>query len=220
VDATRATPPLATDDVLVVRETPIAAERPAVAEGFSQTMHIGSVVVVDYDEEWPRRFEELRARIWPVVADVALGIEHVGSTSVPGLAAKPIIDMTVVVRGRDDVRLAIERLATLGYRHQGTLGIEDREAFEHPADLPRHNLYVCPQGSIGVVNQTAVRDYLRAHPDAARRYAEIKKALALEFPNDIDSYVFGKTDFVLDVLHRAGLSEQQLASIEAVNRRP
>jgi GrpB-like predicted nucleotidyltransferase (UPF0157 family) len=178
-----------------------------------------TVIVVDYDEDWPRRFEHLRARIWPVVADVALRIEHVGSTSVAGLAAKPIIDMTVVVAARVDVPRAIERLATIGYRHLGDLGIEDREAFEHPRGLPRHHLYVCPEGTIGVVNQLAVRDYLRSHPAAARQYGELKKQLAREFPQDIDSYVFGKTDFVLDVLRRAGLTEQQLASIERVNRR-
>jgi GrpB-like predicted nucleotidyltransferase (UPF0157 family) len=179
-----------------------------------------TVVVVDYDEEWPRRFDELRRMIWPVVADVALRIEHVGSTSVPGLAAKPIVDMTIVVARRSDVPPAIERLATLGYRHLGNLDIVDREAFDHRADLPRHNLYVCPQGTIGVVNQVAVRDYLRAHPEAARRYGALKKQLAAQFPTDIDSYVFGKTDFVLDVLRRAGLTEDQLASIERVNRRP
>jgi GrpB-like predicted nucleotidyltransferase (UPF0157 family) len=178
-----------------------------------------TVVVVDYDEEWPRRFEQLRARIWPVVSDVAIRIEHVGSTAVPRLAAKPIIDMTVVVGGRSDVALTIKRLATLGYRHRGNLGIEDREAFDHRTDLPQHNLYVCPEGTIGVVNQLAVRDYLRSHPAAARQYGELKKQLAREFPQDIDSYVFGKTDFVLDVLRRAGLTEQQLASIERVNRR-
>ena len=179
-----------------------------------------TVVVVDYDEEWPRRFDELRRLIWPVVAEVALRIEHVGSTSVPGLAAKPIVDMTVVVARRSDVPPAIERLATLGYRHLGNLDIEDREAFDHRADLPRHNLYVCPEGTIGVVNQVAVRDYLRAHPEAARRYGALKKQLAAQFPTDIASYVFGKTDFVLDVLRRAGLTEDQLASIERVNRRP
>ena len=179
-----------------------------------------TVVVVDYDEEWPRRFDELRRLIWPVVAEVALRIEHVGSTSVPGLAAKPIVDMTVVVARRSDVPPAIERLATLGYRHLGNLDIEDREAFDHRADLPRHNLYVCPEGTIGVVNQVAVRDYLRAHPEAARRYGALKKQLAAQFPTDIASYVFGKTDFVLDVLRQAGLTEDQLASIERVNRRP
>jgi GrpB-like predicted nucleotidyltransferase (UPF0157 family) len=179
-----------------------------------------TVVVVDYDEEWPRRFEQLRARIWPFVSDVAIRIEHVGSTAVPRLAAKPIIDMTVVVGGRSDVPLTIKRLATLGYRHRGNLGIEDREAFDRRPDLPRHHLYVCPEGTIGVVNQLAVRDYLRAHPDAACHYGNLKRRLAVEFPTDIDSYVFGKTDFILDVLRRVGLSDEQLASIERVNRRP
>jgi GrpB-like predicted nucleotidyltransferase (UPF0157 family) len=178
-----------------------------------------TVVVVDYDEDWPQQFEKLRARVWPVVVDVAVRIEHVGSTSVPGLAAKPIIDMTVVVAGRGDVPLAIERLTTLGYCHRGNLGIEDREAFDHAVDLPRHNLYVCPEGSIGLVNQLAVREYLRAQPDAARQYGELKKRLASHFHNDIESYVFGKTDLILDVLRRAGLTEEQLASIEQVNRR-
>jgi GrpB-like predicted nucleotidyltransferase (UPF0157 family) len=178
-----------------------------------------TVVVVDYDEEWPRLFDDLRARTWPVVADVAVRIEHVGSTSVPGLAAKPIIDMTVVVTGRGDVPPTIERLATLGYRHRGNLGIEEREAFDNRDDLPRHNLYLCPEGTIGLVNQVAVRDYLRARPDAARQYGELKKELARRFPDDIDSYVFGKTDFILDALRRAGLTEEQLASIEFVNRR-
>jgi GrpB-like predicted nucleotidyltransferase (UPF0157 family) len=185
-------------------------------------MHKGNptVVVVDYDPEWPRRYEDLRARIWPALAGVADRIEHVGSTSVPGLAAKPIIDMTIVVRQRADVPPVIDRLATLGYRHLGTLDIDDREAFEHPAGLPRHHLYLCPEGTIGIVNQLAVRDYLRAHPDVARRYGELKQRLAAQFPNDIDSYVFGKTDFVLEVLRGAGLSNAQLASIESVNRRP
>jgi GrpB-like predicted nucleotidyltransferase (UPF0157 family) len=126
-----------------------------------------TVVVVEYDPEWPRRFDDLRARIWPALAGVADRIEHVGSTSVPGLKAKPIIDMTIVVRQRADVPPVIERLATLGYHHLGNLDIEDLEAFARPAGLPRHRLYVCPDGTIGIVNQLAVRDYLRAHPDAA-----------------------------------------------------
>jgi GrpB-like predicted nucleotidyltransferase (UPF0157 family) len=179
-----------------------------------------SVVVVDYNEEWPRQFEQLGARIWPAVADIAVRIEHVGSTSVVGLAAKPIIDITLVVAERNDVSPMIARLATLDYRHRGTLGIEDREAFDHRPDLDRHNLYVCPEGTIGLVNQLAVRDYLRAEPDAARQYGALKKRLAALFPDDIDSYVFGKTDFILEVLRRAGLTEAQLAAIEQVNRRP
>ncbi|HMD35554.1 MAG TPA: GrpB family protein [Vicinamibacterales bacterium] len=181
-------------------------------------MALRPVVVVDYDDDWPLQFEERRAAVWPAVADIALRIEHVGSTSIPGLAAKPIIDMTIVVAHRDDLAPTIERLATIGYRHRGDLGIEGREAFDHPPEFQKHNLYVCAEGTIGVVNQVAVRDYLRAHPDVARSYGKLKKSLAAEFPHDIESYVFGKTDFVLDVLRRAGLTEEQLASIERVNR--
>jgi GrpB-like predicted nucleotidyltransferase (UPF0157 family) len=179
-----------------------------------------TVIVEDYDPAWPRDFEMLRQRIWPDVADVALRIEHVGSTSVPGLAAKPIIDMTIVVASRHDVPKTIERLASLGYVPRGTLGIDDREAFDHPADLRRHHLYVCPADTIGVVNQIAVRDYLRAHPEAAARYGALKRQLAERFPGDIDSYVLGKTDFVLEVLRRAGLTAEQIDKIERDNRRP
>jgi GrpB-like predicted nucleotidyltransferase (UPF0157 family) len=128
--------------------------------------------------------------------------------------------MTIVVAARDDVPKAIERLTALGYLHRGTLGIDDRDAFDHPADLRRHNLYVCPEGTIGVVNQVAVRDYLRAHPEAAAQYGALKKRLADRFPRDIDSYVLGKTDFVLEVLRRAGLTAEQISKIERDNRPP
>ena len=183
-------------------------------------MSTWTVIVEDYDPAWPRDFEVLRQRIWPSLADVALRIEHVGSTSVEGLAAKPIIDMTIVVRSRDDVPNTIERLAALGYVHRGNLGIDDREAFDHPTELRRHNLYVCPEGTIGVVNQIAVRDYLRANREAAARYGALKKQLADRFPDDIDSYVLGKTDFVLEILRRAGLTAEQIDKIERDNRRP
>src|SRR4051812_20326850 len=177
------------------------------------------VVVVDYDAAWPLRFEELRARLWAALAEVAIRIEHVGSTSVPGLAAKPIIDLTVVVAARSDVQAAIARLAGLGYRHQGNLGIDDRDAFDHPVDLPRHNLYVCPDGATSLVNQVTFRDVLRTQPDVSRRYGELKRRLAAECPDDIESYVAGKTDFILDALRSAGLRSDQLASIERHNRR-
>ena len=128
--------------------------------------------------------------------------------------------MTIVVASRLEVPKAIERLAPLSYVHRGSLGIDDREAFDHPADMRRHNLYVCPAETIGVVNQIAVRDYLRAHPDAAARYGALKKQLADQFPGDIDSYVLGKTDFVLDILRRAGVPAEQIDKIERDNRRP
>jgi GrpB-like predicted nucleotidyltransferase (UPF0157 family) len=77
------------------------------------------IVVVDYDPEWPRIFEILRAAIWRAVADIAISIEHVGSTAVPGLSAKPVIDIDVVVPERE-ISTGITRLTTLGYLHQGS----------------------------------------------------------------------------------------------------
>lgn len=176
-----------------------------------------TVVVVDHDPRWAVVFEELRSRIWPVVSDLAISIEHVGSTSVPGLAAKPIVDMSIVAR-REAVPALIERLATIGYVHRGNLGIEDREAFFNPSGLPDHNLYLGPRDGLGLRNQLAVRDHLRTHPEVARTYGELKKRLAVEHPDDILSYIAGKTDLILEMLRRSGLSATELEAIESVNR--
>src|SRR5262245_8084049 len=107
---------------------------------------ITSVVVVDYDRAWPEMFAALRAWLWPVVGDLASSIEHIGSTSVPGLAAKPIIDFDIVVPSAERVPAVIERLAGLGYRHRGDLGVPGREAFYRPRSTLAHQLYVCVAG--------------------------------------------------------------------------
>jgi GrpB-like predicted nucleotidyltransferase (UPF0157 family) len=178
-----------------------------------------AVEVVDYDDTWPETFRELCDRAWAVLADVALSIEHVGSTSVPGLAAKPVIDMCVVVASPDDVPEAIDRLASIGYAHRGNLGIEGREAFTHPSDLPRHHLYLSPRDALSLRNHLALRDHLRADPDAAAAYGALKKRLADAFPDDIEGYVDGKTEMIIGLLEASGLPPDELRSIEAINRR-
>lgn len=177
------------------------------------------IEVVDADPAWPLVFARLRAAIWPALADIALGIEHVGSTAVPGLAAKPIVDIDVIVPP-GQVVAATARLAGLGYAHKGDLGVPGREAFAHPPDTPRHHLYVCPAANTALANHLAVRDYLRANPDAARAYGELKRRLAVRFAEDVDGYVEGKSAFILDILRRSGFAEADLAAIEAINRRP
>lgn len=173
--------------------------------------------MVDHDPAWPAVFERLRTVVWTVLDDLALAVEHVGSTSVPGLAAKPVIDMSIVVAAEEAVFEAIERLATLGYRHRGDLGVEGREAFDNPPGLPDHNLYVCSEGSLPLRNHRAVREYLRAHPDDAAEYGELKKRLARRHSTDIDAYIAGKTDFILRILARAGLTDSELERIAATN---
>ncbi len=179
-----------------------------------------TIVVVDYDSNWPSVFEALRSRAWPAVKDFAVSIEHVGSTSVPGLAGKPVIDMCVVVSSSVGVPLAIEGLATVGYRHRGNLGVEGREAFKQPEGLPKHHMYVCPQGNLGLLNFFAVRDYLRAHTKVAHEYGDLKRRLASQFTHDIDSYIEGKTDLVLRILREEGFSKDQLKAVESPNRKP
>jgi len=179
------------------------------------------VIVVDYDPTWPALFDQLKARAWPVVQDVALRVEHVGSTSVPGLAAKPIVDMDVVVpAGASAVEEAIARLARLGYVHQGNLEVEGREAFRAPPGDPQHNMYVCPDDSPALRNHLRFRDYLRSHPEDARAYAALKRGLAARFRFDIDGYVEGKTEFILGVLERLGFPEEEIARARAINVRP
>lgn len=176
------------------------------------------VVVVAYDPNWPSVFGELRSFIWPAVSDIATGIEHVGSTAVPGLRAKPVIDACIVVESRELVKPAIERVERLGYVHRGTLGVPDREAFGRPDHLPRHHLYLSPSGAMSLKNQIGVRDYLRAHPDVAREYGQLKTDLARRFPDDIDAYIDGKTEFILGILRTIGLSETEISAIRELNR--
>jgi GrpB-like predicted nucleotidyltransferase (UPF0157 family) len=177
-----------------------------------------SITVVDYDPAWPTQFEILRSIILSAVGDIAIAVEHVGSTSVPGLAAKPIIDIDVVVASAADVSVAIERLAAIGYEHRGNLGVEGREAFESPPEPPQRHLYVCVQGGTALRNHLALRDYLRNNSNSTAKYGRLKKQLAALFPTDIDNYIDGKTDFVLAALREMGLSDQQLTAIGAINR--
>ncbi len=177
------------------------------------------VVVEDYDPAWVLRFEEMRARVWPVVHDVAESIEHVGSTAVVGLAAKPIIDMTIVVGSRERVAVAIERLRSAGFEHRGDLGIAGREAFLGPSDFPPHRLYLCARGSVALANHLAVRDFLRSHPEVALAYGALKQQLAVQFRNDIEGYVEAKTGFITSILERVGFPADARARIVRENRR-
>src|SRR5687767_15978465 len=109
---------------------------------------MSTVTVVDYDPSWPSVFETLKSHVLQALGSLPVSVEHVGSTAIPGLAAKPIIDMDVVVASVADVTIAVERLSSLGYIHRGDLGIQGREAFHSPSALPPHHLYVCAQGTV------------------------------------------------------------------------
>lgn len=209
-----------------VRPRPLKAPCDVVlrAEGPRQPLSVRLctvIEVVEYEAVWPQRFERLRATLWPAVSHVAIAIEHVGSTSVPGLAAKPILDIDIIVpTSRASVESAIESLATAGYTHQGDLGVPDREAFKSADGVPRHNLYVCPKDSLALRNHLVVRDYLRAHPEVAREYGRLKRRLAARFPDDIDAYIAGKTDLICRILATSDIPASEIERIRRVNALP
>lgn len=163
-----------------------------------------SVVIREYDPAWPYQFEQLMARIVKAMGDVPVTVEHVGSTAVPGLAAKPIIDLDVVVRSPDDVPVATGRLASIGSQHEGERGVPGREAFHWPVGEVRHHLYLVVEGSPPHRQHLAFRDYLRTHPEVAVKYADLKRELASKHVADRNAYTEAKGAFIERVLDQAG----------------
>jgi len=160
------------------------------------------VLIADYDPKWVELYEVLRVRIAGALGSVAATIEHVGSTAIPSLAAKPIIDIDVLLAAESSLGEAISRLEEMGYVYQGNLGIAERDAFRAPAgDIP-HHLYICPPHSSEFRKHLAFRDYLRAHPEEAAAYGNLKRALALQFKDDRSAYTAGKGEFVAEILSR------------------
>jgi GrpB-like predicted nucleotidyltransferase (UPF0157 family) len=161
------------------------------------------VVIVDHDPQWAEVFAQLRSTLAAALGELAVAIEHVGSTAVPGLPAKPIIDIDVVIPSSAHLPEAITRLATLGYIHQGDLGIPGREAFAAPEATPAHHLYVCSIDCDELHRHRLFRDYLLSHPDAANAYGALKKAAAALHREDRAAYTEAKSEFVAGVLLQA-----------------
>ena len=165
------------------------------------------VIIVPYDPAWATDFESLRARLAETLGDLALDILHVGSTSVVGLAAKPILDIDIVIDDETALPAVIERLATLGYAFEGDRGVPGRYAFAGPGDLPRQHTYVCAKDSLELKRHVAFRDFLRDNPRTAAAYEALKYELASRFGRDRDGYSRAKTDFVERALACAARSQ-------------
>ena len=170
-------------------------------------MRTKRVTVVPYDAAWESAFEEIKREIEAVIGDMILGIEHIGSTSVKGMSAKPCIDIDVIIKDYSVFDEITEKLGTIGYIHEGNLGIKDREAFKYTEKphLMMHHLYVCPQHSEELRRHIAFRDFLRQNPDAVIKYSSIKEKAAELFPDDIDKYIAYKTPCIEELYSTCGL---------------
>ena len=163
------------------------------------------VEVVPYDPLWKIEFGRIAARMREIAGDLIIAAEHVGSTSIEGLSAKPIIDLDLVIDSYEVLPEMISRLEQFGYEHQGNLGIEGREAFRSRQEdgFMKYHLYVCPKDGKGYLEHIAFRDYLRKDPSARQEYQAVKQRLAEEFRYDIDAYCEGKTVFVQSILQKS-----------------
>ena len=166
--------------------------------------HDERVRVVASDAAWPGRFEQERALLEGTIGIWATGgIHHVGSTAVPGLDAKPTIDILVGVRDLTSSRAVFQLLAGLGYKY-APYRTNEMHWFCKPDQNHRtHHLHLVPTGSERYENELAFRDLLRAKPEAARAYALLKRGLALEHPGDREAYTEGKTTFIARALAAA-----------------
>jgi GrpB-like predicted nucleotidyltransferase (UPF0157 family) len=170
-------------------------------------MRTKRVIVVPYDYRWKKEFQKIKLYLEKALENSIIAIEHVGSTSVEGLSAKPIIDIDAVIKNYDDFQNVKSRLEGLGYYHEGDLGIKDREAFEYTEkhEFIIHHLYVCPQNSQELKRHIAFRDYLRTHKEDRDKYSEIKLQGAKEYPTDIDSYIETKSPYITEIYKKIGL---------------
>jgi len=171
------------------------------------------VEIFDYDREWPSKFLEERTKIMGVIGDTVVEVEHVGSTAVPGLCAKPIIDIMVGIRKLIDAENCIVPLENIGYEYvpEYEVSIPERRYFRKgPSEMPNKHFHIhmVEHGSDFWKRHLLFRDYLRTHPDAALEYCELKKKLASKHRLNREAYTEAKTTFIESIVSKAKTSQQ------------
>jgi GrpB-like predicted nucleotidyltransferase (UPF0157 family) len=164
------------------------------------------IIVVPYQEGWPDQFRRLSDRLNDALGPLAARIEHVGSTAVPGLWAKPIIDIDIVISMEAAFGLIQSSLDRIGYDYLGDQGVNGREAFglrESGTAVPEHHLYVCRSDSDELRRHIEFRDYLLTHSERAAGYSELKRNLAAKYRDDRNAYTDAKNEFIATALNDA-----------------
>jgi len=163
------------------------------------------VEVVPYDSAWSAMFSEEDARLRQALGEIILDVHHIGSTAIPGMWAKPTIDMVVVVRDIEEVDDHNESMSAIGYVAMGEYGIPGRRFFVKGVDRRTHHVHTFQTGSPEIARHILFRDFMIAHPLEAAEYANLKRGLAAHFKSDIDSYCQGKDSFIRDIDARAAV---------------
>jgi GrpB-like predicted nucleotidyltransferase (UPF0157 family) len=171
----------------------------------------GVVRLSPYDPEWVKLFNTEQARLTGVIGVYVLDIQHVGSTAIPGMLAKPIIDIGVAVVDFDQARVCIPPLEMLGYIYRGEYGLPRRHYFVN-GEPHKHHVHINEINGQNWGNHVLFRDYLIAHPEVAGKYAALKTSLAARYPNDREAYLEGKAPFIQRILADARQERMSIAS--------
>jgi GrpB-like predicted nucleotidyltransferase (UPF0157 family) len=163
----------------------------------------GTLELSPYDPEWPVFFESEKQRIQQAIGRSVLAIEHVGSTSVVGLSAKPIVDIAIALRDYKDGFQCVAPLAELGYLYKGEHGIAGRHFFRTNGELVKVHVHMTAMSDPGWRNHLEFRDFLRSDPDAARGYAALKYELKATCGTDREKYTEAKAGFIQETLRKA-----------------
>lgn len=163
-----------------------------------------NIFIVPYDPSWPDKFADEARLISEIFQSNLVAIHHVGSTSVPDLASKPVIDILLVVKNLKIVDQKNPDMIQLGYEPKGEFGIPNRRYFSKgKEDARTHHVHTFEPGAPDVANHLNFRDYLINHPKEVAKYAKLKQKLANDYKNDINSYMDGKHSFIREILVRA-----------------
>jgi len=154
------------------------------------------VEVVDSNPNWINEFNTEKICLYELLGNLVQDIHHIGSTSIPGLAAKPIIDIILEVSNLDGLDKLSSKMNLLGYEAKGEFGIVGRRYFVKGSFDRSHQIHAFQVGDENIKRHIAFRDYIKSHPDVKREYAVLKKKLAIECNNNIDQYCDGKDKFV------------------------
>lgn len=169
----------------------------------------GAIVLAPYDDNWHRLFEQTRSQLVDILGNNALAVHHIGSTAIPAIVAKPILDVAVELA--DPASIDLRLMALFGYVYRGESGIPGRYLFVKYRDgnLSTHHIHCYKPDHPNLLNNIAFRDYLNAHPDWAARYGELKLRLSKDCAGDRARYTQGKTDFINAVLALSGKHQTQ-----------
>ena len=167
-------------------------------------LYRGTVNLVAHHAKWAEYFSREKQLLLNILREKVLDIRHIGSTSIPGLPAKPVIDILAAVKTLAGVDTFTQDLKTIGYEDKGDGGVPGRRFFVKGAEAIRtHHLNFCEMNSPFWTSHLLFRDYLERHPEIAREYSALKRGLADKFPNDRGAYTAGKEEFVRSILDRA-----------------